>query len=166
MTTQVEPENHSEVLVVKVTNQAMLEQAYAVRLEVFVNEQDVPLEEELDALDTDPTTIHVIAVESVNPSGGALGTARLLPTPGQPTHFHIGRVAVHKSARGRDVGAALMGALEQVAVSLCAPEPAVIELSAQIQASGFYRRLGYEQHREEQYLDAGIWHVDMVKTLS
>lgn len=155
----------SNVVVTVVSTEELLERAYQVRLKVFVEEQLVPLEEEIDALDVDPNTVHVLAIDTL--SGSALGTARLLPTPGKPGHFHIGRVAVDSYHRGRNVGAALMTSLERIAVSRTQPDavPVVIELSAQIQASGFYHRLGYEQISQRQYLDAGILHVDMAKTL-
>lgn len=166
MTTTPSADLPADVIVVKVTSHEMLERAYAVRLEVFVQEQNVPIEEELDQLDTDPTTTHVLALDAQNPDGPALGTARLLPTPNVSHHFHIGRVAVRASARGRNVGAALMSALENRAAQECAPNEAHVELSAQIQASGFYKKLGYEQVSDRQYLDAGILHVDMGKTVS
>jgi predicted GNAT family N-acyltransferase len=151
------------VRVERIENEVLLQAAYDVRLEVFVHEQQVPPDEEIDALDTDPTTTHVLALDVA--TGKALGTARLLPNAERPGHFHIGRVAVRKEARGRQIGAALMRALEDIAAQET-DGPAEIELSAQIQASGFYRTLGYEQSGDHEYLDAGIRHIDMKKKLA
>lgn len=162
MTTLRSPQIFFGFSVVEVSSDEQLQHAYDVRLEVFVAEQNVPVEEELDALDTDPTTTHVIAVDDA--TGETLGTARLLPAPNQPGHFHIGRVAVRKSARGRKIGVALLSVLEDVAQMQSSSSATVIELSAQTQATGFYSKIGYEQLSEKQYLDAGIWHVDMAKT--
>ncbi len=150
------------IRVERTETEAQLQAAYDVRLEVFVHEQQVPVDEEIDALDTAPTTTHVLAVDEA--TGEALGTARLLPDTDHLGHFHIGRVAVREKARGRQVGAALMRALEDIAAQ-DTDGPAEIELSAQIQASGFYRRLGYTQSSEHEYLDAGIWHIDMKKVV-
>ena len=166
MTNPTELAGPTGVIVEKIVDQQMLDAAYSVRFDVFVEEQKVPVEEELDALDTDPTTIHVLALDGTWPQEQALGTARLLPTPGHPGHFHIGRVAVRESARGRKVGAALMLALEQIARDVTAAGEVVIELSAQIQATPFYLKLGYEPVSGEQYLDAGIPHQDMIKTIA
>lgn len=154
------------VVVTTVTSDEDLKLAFDVRLVVFVEEQQVPVEEEIDALDADPTTTHVLARDA--DTGLVLGTARLLPTIGEANHFHIGRVAVTADARGRNVGAALMRSLERVATTGASMSdgPVIIELSAQIQASGFYRKLGYAQVSEDEYLDAGILHVDMSKTIS
>lgn len=153
----------SKIDVHVVSTDLELQQVFEIRLEVFVDEQKVPLDEEIDALDSDPTTTHVIAIDTV--SGRPLATARLLPTPGHDGHFHIGRVAVRSEARGLGLGAVVMDACERAALEVTSAERVEIELSAQIQASGFYRRIGYTQVSENEYLDAGILHVDMAKTL-
>lgn len=154
-----------DLLVEVVDSQEMLDLAYSVRLDVFVLEQKVPVEEEIDSLDTAETTVHVIA-RRANEPGRALGTARLLPTVGEPGHFHIGRVAVRAEARGLRVGAALMSALEQRAVADTPDCDVTVELSAQEQALPFYERIGYSIASEARYLDAGIWHRDMVKVIA
>ncbi|MEZ0449738.1 GNAT family N-acetyltransferase [Cellulomonas sp. ICMP 17802] len=139
----------------------------AIRMAVFVEEQAVAAEREMDALDDDPATLHVLALDD---DGTALGTARLLPPhhPGEPAH--IGRVAVNAAARGLGVGALLMAALEAAALErFGAAEDGLrtvsVELSAQEQALGFYARLGYVA-RPERYLDEAIWHRDAVKVVT
>lgn len=145
-----------------VTTREQLDECFAVRFEVFVAEQRVPAEEELDDLDHAPTTTHVLARAA---DGVVLGTARLLTDPAHPGEVHIGRVAVRAAARGMRVGAALMERLQQLALETCAVDGVVhVHLSAQRQAFGFYERLGYEVHGDF-YLDAGIEHKDATLVL-
>ncbi|MCL2595231.1 MAG: GNAT family N-acetyltransferase [Promicromonosporaceae bacterium] len=144
---------------------AQFDEAYAVRVQVFVIEQQVPPELELDEQDSSPTTTHVLARDPA--TGAAIAAARLLSAPATPGIVHIGRVAVLAEYRGRGVGASLMTALEQIAqANHATPEGTVtVELSAQTQAIGFYERCGYEVHGPT-YLDAGIDHRDARKTLT
>ena len=139
----------------------------AIRMAVFVQEQNVAAEREMDALDDDPSTLHVLAVGD---DGSALGTARLLPPHHAGEPAHIGRVAVAGAARGLGVGALLMTALETEALERFGAvtdgvRSVSVELSAQEQALGFYDRLGYVA-RPERYLDEGIWHRDAVKVVT
>lgn len=145
-----------------VQERAGLERAWAVRHEVFVLEQGVPLDLEVDDLDTAPTTTHVLASRD----GTAVATGRVIYDPSQPGVVHVGRVAVRARERGRGVGAALMAHLEGVALAQHGERDGDvlsvrIELSAQETAMGFYRRLGYTATTGARYLDAGIWHQDM-----
>lgn len=164
----------------RVRTSAQLEAAWQVRREVFVEEQQVPLEEEMDAADTAATTTHVIVVPADDAPGhdpGGLGrdraqehpravaTGRLLTDPAHPGVVHIGRVAVLAGWRTGGVGALVMRALEDLAARGDAVDGVVrVELSAQEQAIGFYERLGYTV-TGERYLDAGIWHRDAHKTI-
>jgi predicted GNAT family N-acyltransferase len=139
----------------------------AIRMAVFVQEQAVAPEREMDALDDDPSTLHVLAVDD---DGAALGTARLLPPHHTGDPAHIGRVAVSAVARGLGVGAVLMDALEAAALERFGAvsdgvRSVSVELSAQEQALGFYERLGYVA-RPERYLDERIWHRDAVKVVT
>ena len=139
----------------------------AIRMAVFVHEQNVVAENEMDALDDDPATLHVLAVGD---DGSALGTARLLPPHHAGEPAHIGRVAVAGAARGLGVGALLMDALEAAALERFGDvtdgvRSVSVELSAQEQALGFYARLGYVA-RPERYLDEAIWHRDAVKVVT
>lgn len=139
----------------------------AIRMAVFVQEQDVAPEREMDGLDDDPSTLHVLAVDD---DGTALGTVRLLPPHHGGEPAHIGRVAVGSAARGRGIGAVLMAALEAEAlerfgVAVAGLRSVSVELSAQEQALGFYTRQGYVASTE-RYLDEGIWHRDAVKVVT
>lgn len=118
-----------------------------IREKVFITEQAVPPELEWDA--DDATAIHFLALDG----DYAIGTARLLPDG------HIGRVSVLKDWRGLKVGDALMQAVIAEAERLGLEQQ---KLSAQVQATAFYERLGFAIVSGE-FLDAGIPHVDMVR---
>ena len=120
-------------------------QASPIRFAVFVDEQKVPLEMELDEHDAE--CLHVIASDGTK----AVGTGRLLPDG------HIGRMAVLKEARGQGVGAAMLKVLMDAAR---ARGDKGVALSAQTHAVGFYRRYGFVEEGPE-YLDAGIPHRSM-----
>ena len=120
--------------------------ATPIRTTVFVDEQRVPAEMELD--EWDPRSVHAVAFDA---GGTAVGTGRLLPDG------HIGRMAVLRSARGEGVGSALLAALMTEARRR-GHRQAV--LSAQTHAVAFYQRYGYIVEGAE-YMDAGIPHVDM-----
>ena len=118
-----------------------------IREAVFIIEQSVPPELEWDA--DDDSAAHFLALEGDFP----IGTARLLPD-GQ-----IGRVSVLKDWRGLKVGDALMQAVIGEAEKRGLKQ---LMLSAQVQATAFYERLGFSIVSEE-FLEAGIPHVDMVR---
>ncbi len=125
---------------------AMEQRAAPVRFAVFVEEQKVPAEMELDEFD--PVCVHALAVDA---DGKVLGTGRLLPDG------HIGRMAVLREARGAGVGSALLRALMQAARRR--GDRAVV-LSAQTHAIPFYRRFGFVAEGDD-YDDAGIPHRQM-----
>lgn len=118
-----------------------------IREAVFIAEQAVPPEQEWDADDVE--AVHFLALED----GYAIGTARLL-ADGQ-----IGRVAVLRDWRGMNVGDALMQAVLAEAERRGLREQ---KLTAQVHATRFYERLGFEVVSEE-FLEAGIPHVDMLR---
>ena len=118
-----------------------------VRRVVFIDEQQVPADMEWDGLD--PECLHVLAVDG---EGQPIGTGRLLPDG------RIGRMAVLATWRGLGVGAALLQSLLAEALRRGDRE---IHLHAQISALGFYQRAGFVP-RGEEFLDAGIRHLDMV----
>ncbi|MEV8550536.1 GNAT family N-acetyltransferase [Streptomyces glaucescens] len=139
------------------------EACFTVRKQVFVAEQGVPEDIEYDAYDAG--ALHVLAVRA---DGVPLGTGRLLygvaaaeRTGGDPAVGSLGRLAVVREARGLGVGAALVRVIEDTAR---ARGLAAVDLHAQTQALGFYRRLGYEAYGPE-YLEAGIPHQAMRRSL-
>ncbi|MFJ3502994.1 GNAT family N-acetyltransferase [Streptomyces sp. NPDC090135] len=139
------------------------EACFAVRREVFVEEQGVPRELEYDTYDA--TAVHVLAVRA---DGLPLGTGRLLhgadalgKTGGDASVGSLGRLAVAKAARGLGVGAALVRGIEEAARERGLT---AVDLHAQTHALGFYERLGYEAYGPE-FPDAGIPHRAMRKAL-
>jgi len=123
--------------------------ASPIRFEVFVREQRVPAEIELD--DMDPVCVHAVAFEGTR----AIGTGRLLPDG------HIGRMAIVRDWRRRGVGAAILTALMEAARRRGDRE---IALSAQVHAVEFYRAHGFKPVGDE-YEEAGIRHQTMVRSL-
>ena len=119
--------------------------ASAIRLAVFVEEQGVPREIEMDEFD--PKSLHALAVRD----GEAVGTARLLPDG------HIGRMAVLKPWRRRGIGSRLLAAMVQAAR---ARGESRVVLSAQVHALAFYRAHGFRAEGPV-YDEAGIPHQAM-----
>ncbi len=129
---------------------AVREEAYAIRHAVFVIEQKVPAELELD--EWDDQCWHALARDT---AGRAVATGRLLPDG------HIGRMAVRKEARGTGVGARVLEALISKAQSLGYPE---LILNAQTHAMAFYTRAGFTPEGEA-FEEAGIPHQTMRRVL-
>lgn len=125
--------------------------AAAVRHEVFVLEQHVPLEEEMD--DLDAVCMHAIAY---GPDGEPVGTGRLLP------NGHIGRMAVRKPYRGHGIGSLLLNRLIDEARRRGHLE---VALAAQTHAQPFYAAHGFLADGPV-FLDAGIDHVNMRRVLT
>lgn len=124
-------------------------QASPIRFTVFVDEQKVPVELELDEFD--PLSCHALALAGDE----AVGTGRLLPDG------HIGRMAVLAGWRGRGVGALLLQALIDEATRR---GMARVVLNAQTHALGFYARFGFVPEGEE-YEEAGLPHRTMGRSL-
>lgn len=118
----------------------------AIRTTVFVGEQNVPPEIEIDG--RDPECAHALAESA---AGEAIGTGRLMPDG------RIGRMAVLAAWRGRGVGAAILEALMAEARRRGFRET---YLHAQSHALDFYARHGYVVEGEE-YFEAGIPHIGM-----
>lgn len=127
---------------------------FALRHQVFVHEQGVPIEEEVD--DLDATATHLLARDGET----AVGTARVVF---KGNTAKIGRVCVAKSARGTGLGAALI----RQAVDIARQQPGITtaRLGAQVQAIGFYEKLGFRAVGPV-FDDAGIDHRDMVQDLA
>jgi predicted GNAT family N-acyltransferase len=126
----------------------LVEQARQVRETVFVEEQGVPRDLEMD--EHDSLSRHVVARDA---EGGAIGTGRLLPDG------HIGRMAVLADWRGKGVGRAL---LERLLEEAAVMRMRHLALHAQTQACGFYRRFGFVEEGPE-FMEAGIPHRVMVR---
>ena len=119
-----------------------------LRTAVFVIEQGVPPELELDEYDA--VSQHAIAADQVNT---VVATGRLLPDG------HIGRMAVAHSERGNGLGTAVLMALIDKARRMGLNR---VVLHAQLTARGFYTRNGFTAFGP-MFMDAGIEHVAMEK---
>ena len=126
--------------------------ALALRHEVFVVEQAVPLEEEIDEHDAD--ALHLVAVDD----GRVVATCRLV---GAGATVRLGRVAVAGSARRRGLASRLLHESEAQARALGARRSA---LAAQTNALALYERAGYTPYGD-RFMDAGIEHLMMEKRL-
>lgn len=138
----------------RVRDEGELQAALALREEVFVGEQGVPPQEEIDGRDL--VAVHLVAIEG----GAVVGTCRLLPYEGEA--MKLGRMAVAKRLRGRGIASAIIAAAEAEARAAGAGR---MVLDAQIAARSLYARAGYVA-RGERFLDAGIEHVRMEKALA
>lgn len=128
-----------------------MQDAMVIRHEVFVQEQNVPTELELDI--EDQYCIHAVAYDD---NGVAIGTGRLL------RDAHIGRLAVRAPYRGRGVGSQLLTALINEARQRHYLE---VVLAAQLHALAFYAAHGFVAEGDT-YIDAGIEHVTMRHALT
>lgn len=122
-------------------------EAQAIRYDVFVIEQNIPVELEWDEMDAQ--CLHAVAYDA---QGAAVGTGRLLPDG------HIGRMAVRSAARGLGVGAAILQSLMQQARNR---GDKAVKLNAQTSAEPFYARNGYSREGDV-FEEAGIPHISML----
>ena len=143
-----------ENLVVKLVETEREHQAaLIVRVRVFVQEQGVPVEEELD--EDDLAATHAIAI--VN--GEVVGTGRVLyPDSGDA---RIGRMAVDEAWRRKGIGSHVLMSLEEAARQRGIREAI---LHAQTYVKSFYASHGYIEEGEV-FLEVGIEHVQMRKRL-
>jgi len=127
-----------------------------IRFEVFVLEQGVPPEVELDALDAD--SAHVLHVIVTSAEREVIGTARMLLEPLLP---RIGRMAVMKAWRGRGIG-------QEILEFLCAEAKrrgyTAVCLNSQTHATPFYYKQGFLSVGAE-FVEAGIPHLEMRRSL-
>ena len=135
-----------------VGNHKELEDAYSVRKTVFVEEQAVPLEEEIDAFENEAE--HFIMYHDGSPVGA--GRFRFVDGYGK-----VERICVLKEARKTGAGKAIMNTIENYARE---KDIHKLKLNAQTHAIPFYAGLGYEVVSEE-FMDAGIPHKTMVKKI-
>lgn len=130
-----------------VSDLADLRASLRIRLAVFVSEQNVPLDEEIDADDARA----VLYLASIGDR--AVGTSRLVAR--DSGRWIIGRLAVLRPYRKQGVGTALMERMLSDAGDF-----RTIALNAQAAAVSFYERWGFEIVGEE-FMDAGILHRPM-----
>lgn len=128
-------------------------QCLEIRKEVFVEEQNVPMEMEVDEFENE--SVNILLTLDDRP----LGTVRYRDD-GEGL-IKVERMAVRKIARGLHLGQALMNF-----VHIHAEENGYTraKLGAQVHAINFYEKLGYHVSSDE-FDDAGIPHKYMEKEL-
>jgi len=144
----------ADVKVVIAATEREREDAFSVRIAVFVDEQGISPSDELD--EHDATATHCVAYDG---GGAAVGAGRACI---EADLAKIGRMCVLSESRGHGIGAAVLAALERIGVDQGARR---FKLSAQLHARGFYERCGYRAYGDV-YDDVGIPHIDMVKELT
>ncbi len=143
----------AEVIVKQAITEAEMAALRALRMAVFIEEQGVPEELEIDALDA--LAYHAVACVD----DAIIGTGRLLVLPGGDAL--IGRMAVQIDVRRIGVGGHVLQFLEAAAVKLGVSE---VIVHAQTYVSEFYSRAGYNTEGEP-FDEAGIQHIIMRKPL-
>ncbi|NHM32995.1 GNAT family N-acetyltransferase [Neobacillus terrae] len=133
-------------------NRMELEDAFSIRKTVFIEEQNVPAEEEIDQYENDCT--HFVLYRDGFPAGA--GRFRVVDGYGK-----VERICVLKEQRQTGAGQAVMNAIEAYAQENGIKK---LKLNAQTHAIPFYSKLGYETVSEE-FMDAGIPHKTMIKQL-
>lgn len=128
--------------------------AVRIRNKVFVQEQGVPVELEIDR--NEAYAVHFVLY---NDDKQALATVRLLPL--NDDQMKLQRMAVLAKFRGNGYGELIIEAAEKFAKEQGFKE---ITLGAQLTAKDFYSKLGY-QPEGAIFQDAGIDHVHMTKKL-
>ncbi len=127
----------------------------SLRIEIFVHEQNVPIELEIDAKDEYGKAKHIVLYDAEKP----VATSRFYMEDGNM--WHIGRICVSKSMRGTGIGRKLLEITENEIKKLGGKKSYI---SAQTQAKGFYESLGYVSYGDT-YLEDTIEHIAMYKEI-
>lgn len=143
----------TEIIIKLAESEAEFQGAFNVRARVFVQEQEIPPEEELD--EADEAAIHAVALHQ----GRVVGTGRLVL--GNRGQGRIGRMAVEKEFRRRGTGTRILAFLEE---SARAQGSCWSALHAQEYVKNFYVERGYRVHGEP-FLEVDIRHIEMRKRL-
>jgi len=143
--------------IVRITTEEQLQLGLDIRTKVFVEEQKVPPEEEIDEYDVIGCNAHHILLMD---EGIPVATGRLIYYKAGAAKLQ--RVAVKKEYRSKGYGRVLLLALEEIAREL-GLETSILD--GQCHAEPFYTKLGYEVISTEPFYDAGILHVRMQKNL-
>jgi predicted GNAT family N-acyltransferase len=138
---------NQNINVQKATEQSDLDKVFAIRREVFVNEQNCPPELEWEF---EEESNHFLATVDGVPAGAS----RWRKTD---KGYKLERFAVHKDFRGQGVGQALV----QAVLADLPADATYIYLHAQIQAVGLYEKFHFEKTGPE-FEEAGIRHYKML----
>jgi len=146
-----------ELTIKLVETEAEMEGAIGVRFRVFVAEQQVPIEEELDEVDASAT--HAIAIANTpGHEGQVVATGRVFYRD-EDSAARIGRMAVDVDWRRKGIGSRILTFLEEEAAS---QGVSTYILNAQLYVKDFYAAHGYVE-RGDTFLEADIVHILMRK---
>ncbi|WP_336782472.1 GNAT family N-acetyltransferase [Paenibacillus illinoisensis] len=141
--------------IVEVDNQELLDACFTIRTAIFVEEQGVPAEDEFDAYDALGTEArHILLYVDGVPA--ASSRLRIVENIAK-----LERICVMMDYRKHGLGRVLIDKLEQMALDQGLKKA---KLHAQVQASGFYERLGYAA-ASDVFMEDGIPHLLMTKQL-
>lgn len=146
-------EGNNRMEIRKVTTKKERDDATFVRMIVFVKEQHVPEEEELDQ--HDETAIHFVGYTQDE----AVAASRLRYVD---EYGKLERICVRKEFRGKHFGKMIIEEMER---KIREDGYIKAKLNAQTHAIGFYEDQGYKKLSNEVFMDAGIPHVTMIKEL-
>lgn len=133
-----------------------LEKAFYIRKEVFVKEQNVPLEDEFDQYDyLNGECDHILVV--VDEAIAGTGRIRVVDGVGK-----LERICILPSYRKLGLGKVIVEKLEQLAIEKGIEK---VKLHGQTHAEMFYKRLGYKT-ASEVFMEDGIPHILMIKEFS
>ncbi|BDG33142.1 GNAT family N-acetyltransferase [Parageobacillus thermoglucosidasius] len=141
------------VVIGKKSDASLYKDALFVRQIVFIEEQHVPKEEEIDEFEQD--AVHFVLYDGEKPVGA--GRFRTI----DDGLGKIERICILPQYRGRGAGKQLMETIEKFAKEQGIRK---VKLNAQTHAEPFYQKLGYHTV-SDVFMDAGIPHVTMVKPL-
>ena len=130
--------------------------AYPIRLQVFVHEQNIPIDLEID--EYDQVAQHLIVFLNLKP----IGTARIFNADGnEESHLKIGRLALLEEHRHQGIGSKMMERLLDYAQNNNCKK---LSLNAQIDALAFYEKFGFIAE-ELVFDEGGISHRQCIKYL-
>lgn len=125
-----------------------------IRFSVFVEEQGVPLDLEMDGSDQTATSF-LMFLDNV-----PIGTLRYVRL--NESTLQLGRIALLRPYRGLGYGKALMAWFDTYALSIF--KKVTLTLHAQVHAQTFYEACGYTP-QGDVFLEAGIEHIEMIKSV-
>jgi predicted GNAT family N-acyltransferase len=140
---------------VDIATREQFELAYQIRVNVFVHEQQIAIEEELD--EQDPLSVHFIVFETL--TNKPVATCRLVP---DKDHCHLGRMCILEEYRSIGLGKLMSDKFDTEARKLGYK---TITIHAQKYAQPFYEKIGYQLMDKPSFFEVGIEHVHMAKYL-
>ncbi|WP_347551604.1 GNAT family N-acetyltransferase [Pseudalkalibacillus hwajinpoensis] len=142
------------MIAVRIETEEALHKAFTIRKKVFIEEQGTPAEDEYDQFDTLDAAEHILILDQKE----AVGTGRWRIADGGGK---LERICILKTHRKLGIGNLIVNKLEQLATS---KGMKYVKLHGQVQAEGFYHKLGYVTD-SDVFMEDGIPHVLMRKKL-